>query len=318
MPKALKHFNKIGCMLIMSSIYSFVFSQNLVPNPSFEDTLSCDGTGNINQLAYWVNPTSSTPDFLSSCTNGNFNVPVNVYGSQNARTGNSYVGLVSIINTSSSREYIQVQLTSALIAGKEYCVEFYVCTSDSSTYSINNIGAFLSTNAISSSNGTELICTPQIENSITSPLTQSNTWQLVSDGFIAVGGEHYITIGNFNSNNNTDTTMLNGSSWAEGYQYIDDVSVEKCGVNGINEESLNINIELYPNPSNGSVNISSIKPIKKYSVYSSIGKLIVSDTPHKKDFLLDLENYASSVYIIKFEIDNSIITKKLFINTSVR
>jgi len=287
--------------------------QNLVPNPSFEDTVSCSGSGDINELEFWVNPTLSTPDFLSSCANGNFNVPTNAYGNQSARTGNSYVGLVTIMNASGSREYIQVQLTSPLDAGTEYCVEFYVCTSDSSTYSVNNIGAFLSTNAISSSNGTELICTPQIVNPTSSPLNQLNTWQLVSDSFIATGGEEYLTIGNFNNNSNTDTTMLNSSSWADGYQYIDDVRVEDCGTNGVDEESLNKNTELYPNPSNGSIKISSIKPIKKYYVYSSIGELILSDTPNKMNFQLNFNNYPSSVYIIKMEIDNSLITRKLFI-----
>lgn len=295
-------------------VSTLVCGQNLVPNPSFEDTVNCDGTGDISQLQHWINPTASTPDFLSSCTNGNFNVPSNVYGNQTARTGNSYIGLVSIINASSSREYIQIQLTSPLVAGTQYCVEFYVCVSDSSTYSVNNIGAFLSTNAISSSNGTELMCNPQIVNPISAPLNQLNTWQLVSDSFTASGGEQYLTLGNFNNNGNTDTTMLNGSSWAEGYQYIDDVKVESCSGNSIYENVIDEATLLYPNPSSGFVKIVSIQPIKRYFVFNSIGKLVLADNPNDLDFHLDLSNLPSSTYYIKLEIENSLITRKLFIH----
>lgn len=290
------------------------FCQNLVPNPSFEDTVFCDNTGSIDQLQNWIIPTSSTPDFLSTCAIGNFNVPSNAYGYQNARTGNSYVGLVSIMNASSSREYIQVELTSHLEAGVEYCVEFYVCTSDSSTYSINNIGAFLSPNAISSSNGNVLNYNPQIINPITTPLVQPNSWQLVSGSFIAAGGELYITIGNFNDNNNTDTTMLDGSNWAEGYQYIDDVRVEKCGTNSIFEENTIVNANLIPNPSQGIVNIYSTHLIKQYALYSSIGELIFTKRSNEKNIQLNLNSYPSSIYFIKMIINNKLITRKIIIN----
>ena len=46
------------------------FSQNLVPNPSFEDYSLCPTSSN--QLSYalsWVNPTSSgSPDFYHGCS----------------------------------------------------------------------------------------------------------------------------------------------------------------------------------------------------------------------------------------------------------
>lgn len=311
----LNHLTNISLTVLMLFIMAINgCGQNLVPNPSFEDTVSCTGTGDINDIAIWVNPTLGTPDYLNSCANGNFDVPMNAYGLQTARTGNAYVGIVSIMNSSISREYVQVQLSSPLIAGVEYCVEFYVCTSDSSTYSINNVGAYLSVNPISSSNGMELNYTPQIENPISSPINQLNIWQLVTDSFFASGGEQYLTIGNFNNNSNTDTTMINGSTWAEGYQYIDDVKVQPCSTVNINEFLLSKKLSIYPNPSNGIYNVSSEAKIQEYFIYSSVGKLIKSKKLNTQNFKLNLEEFASGIYYIKLETNNNILQKKLIIN----
>lgn len=304
----------LAIILFFMFATSYIQAQNLVPNPSFEDTVSCPINGNLNNVNLWVNPNSATPDYFHICTFGNFGVPVNGYGNQSARTGNAYAGVISIMNISGYREYLQVQLTSPLSAGVKYCVEFYVMAADSSTYSINNIGAYLSNVPISSPSSNEFTVTPQIENQISSPINQPNVWQLVTDSFIATGGEQYITIGNFNNNSNTDTTMLNGSTWAEGYQYIDDVKLQTCSTVNIDETLLVNQISLYSNPSNGKINISSHETIKNYTVYSSLGQLIINNFPNTTNFQIDLTNYSTGIYYINMQTTKSNITKKIIIN----
>lgn len=78
--------------LLRLSTLIFLFSvcgyaQNLVPNPSFEDTLQCPN-GDFNNIKFWINPTSATPDIFNSCsTDGFTGVPVNYFGNQSASMG---------------------------------------------------------------------------------------------------------------------------------------------------------------------------------------------------------------------------------------
>jgi len=47
---------------------TFCSAQNLVLNPSFEDTILCpDALDQVNRSQYWINPTNSTPDYFNSC-----------------------------------------------------------------------------------------------------------------------------------------------------------------------------------------------------------------------------------------------------------
>lgn len=297
-------------MLIRSNyIYS---QQNLVPNPSFEDTVACPQNGNLNNLSLWMNPTLSTPDYFNSCASGNFSVPQNAYGFQNPRTGTAYVGISSIINGSSWREYIQIQLSSPLVPGEKYCVEFYICTSDSSTYSINNLGAYFSTNSITSPSTTELNVVPQIINN--TPLIQPNTWQIVADSFIASGGENYITIGNFNTNLNTDTSFLNWSSWAEGYHFIDDVKVQACSSTNIyNTNALSNKVKIFPNPTNGILYVQSESVIEKFEVRSSLGETLLISNCYEKNIQIDISKFEYGVYYTYVTTNNIIQIQKIII-----
>jgi hypothetical protein len=51
--------------------------QNLVPNWSFEDTISCA------KMVGWSSY-RLTPNYLSSCNNGQFGVPSNLFGYQSS------------------------------------------------------------------------------------------------------------------------------------------------------------------------------------------------------------------------------------------
>ncbi len=135
-------------------ICSLIFSlsmgaQNLVPNYSFENFSACPTQISQIWLAYfWAEPNQGSPDYFNPCaTPPDASVPNNLFGSQNARTGNSYAGFWSFGGTQGSnvREYIQVQLTDSLIAGKEYCISFYVSRAGQTQYAISNLGTLFTT-----------------------------------------------------------------------------------------------------------------------------------------------------------------------------
>src|SRR5690554_3199107 len=193
-------------------------AQNLVPNPSFETYSQCPDPATLDPMPNdmmelatgWNNPTGYTPDYFHACVNlpNSFGVPTNGYGSQDARTGNAYAGLITMYGETEAREYIQTELTESLIAGKQYLVTFYVCLGKVCTYAANNIGAYFSNTSVSVSHSWVLPYIPQISNNpFTNPLTNMVGWTEVSGVFTAVGGEQYMIIGNFNSYASTDTTI---------------------------------------------------------------------------------------------------------------
>jgi len=313
--------------MIRLLFYYFVFlieflanSQNLVPNSSFENYSICPNSGNenIESSLNWYNPTAYSPDYYNSCATDivyGQSVPNNGFGYQPAKSGVAYAGLITMIETD-GREYIQTTLTDSLTAGVTYTVKFYVSAADSSPYAANNIGAYFSNNPVSSGDSWYLPFTPQIKNdSSANPLDDRYGWTEVSGSFIAQGGEKFITIGNFNNDLNTDTTFhSDGSTWLSfSYHYIDDVSVTDSTLS-LYEEFNQSQISVYPNPSYGNIHIKSTEVIEELQVYSSLGQLVLSQSPKTKDFKVDLSSFEDGMYYITLQFNESTITKKIIIN----
>lgn len=204
---------RISAIVVLALIRMYcVHAQNLVPNPSFEDTIACPNTPNqLNYAKFWVNPTQGSPDYLNACntTIYNLNVPYTGNGYQNARTGVAFAGFYAFQKIMPNyREYVQVKLTDTLIAGRKYLVSFYVNLSNISQYSISSIGAFFSYTAISSSSTSVLNYTPQIQNTQGVQLADTVQWKLVQDTLVASGTEAYLTIGNFKIDSQSDTSYI--------------------------------------------------------------------------------------------------------------
>ncbi|MFK7953634.1 MAG: PKD domain-containing protein [Ekhidna sp.] len=148
----------------------------------------------------------------------------------------------------------------------------------------------------------------------------------------------------FTSQNNNDGTYTLTASSGDSYQWLADreiveggtnqtlivqlgdpkeytvlVTIGSCEilsdgdvVNSILSESINI----YPNPSNGIVNISSeislLKP--EYSVYNSSGQFVAKGLFDSGKTFVDLSDQNSGLYIIKLNIRGELITKSIVIS----
>ncbi len=238
---------------------------NLVPNPSFEIYTTCPSIyGQIYFAQPWFQPnyyfgtvtTACSSELYHTCAPfGQVSVPVNnTSGHQSPKSGNGYAGFV-LRNQGAitSLEYIETSLVSKLLKGKTYCVEFYVSLSDTSIYAISHIGAFFSNDSLlyNSSTYSNIPVVPQVENSSSIVITDKNNWTLISGQFIAIGGEDYMTIGNFRDNAST-TTQNVGGFYPYAYYYFDDVSVVCCDC----DTAVIINI-IIPNvftPNNDNIN----------------------------------------------------------------
>jgi hypothetical protein len=211
-----------------------VWSQiNLIPNPSFEIIDTCSfSLGHLSIAKPWKDP-ALTADIYSSCsTIPDVNVPDNIWGNQYAHSGNNYSGIqvFSKIFNSGQRayEYLQTHTLLPLQSHHIYYMEFFVSLSDSVCLVCNSIGSRITVDSISCEPLNQLYGQQQITN--ISPLNNKNSWVKISGKHLAIGGENYITIGNFLSPNESDTVKIQGCNTSSkyslmSYYYIDDVSL---------------------------------------------------------------------------------------------
>ena len=236
-----KLFLSVSCILLLAT---FSHAQNIVPNPSFEDHISCPNSSS--QMFYavpWGQPPGhqGTSDYFHECCvsplplqNPPVGVPANLLGNQAARTGDAYGGFFSIDGPTDGdyREYLQAPLTTPMTVGIRYCVRFYVSLSDQSTNSTDGIGAYFSTQPVSGPGSLPLSFPAQI--TIDSIIRNYTGWQEVYGEFVADQAYSYITIGNFITQGQTtigagapvDPNQVPPVLPIPGaYYFIDDVSV---------------------------------------------------------------------------------------------
>lgn len=226
-------------MISLSAMPFFGFTQNLVPNPSFEDTITNPGSCLIADAEFWNSANAATPDYL---------MPYGCGGSSLiARSGSSCAGIFCYqFPFNNLREYIQVELTDTLIQGKSYCVEGYFMPAKV-RYACNNVGFLFTDTEINQANLDYIPLIPQIENSVSNPLTDTLTWKRVSGSFIANGSEKFLIIGNFRDDNNIDTSLILPGYTNAAYTLIDDVSVTLCPDPTIPESTLFVPSAFSPN-----------------------------------------------------------------------
>jgi hypothetical protein len=230
-------------------------SQNLVPNGSFELYSGCPTYyTQIDCVLFWTNPAvwpgpGGSPDYFNICATPSsyVSVPDNIFGYQQANTGDAYCGIILWDMTTLFREYIQVPLTTTLQPGC-YHFEMYVNLANKFKYASDPIGVYFLSSPVSGiPNFLPLPYTPQI--SLTGFTTDTLNWLLLSGNYTATGNESYLIIGNFNNDATTTTAMVNTSGvYDQSYVFIDDVSLTPCPAAWINEHGRKESFKIYPNP----------------------------------------------------------------------
>ncbi len=318
------------CLILLS--FSFgkgeeAFAQtNLVPNPSFEVYDTCPGLGvrGIENAIPWLNPSTmgGSPDYMNVCaiSTPDFYVPSNSWGFEYAHSGVAYAGLVAyavdIQYQTPIREYIQVKLSDTLMVGKNYCVSFYVSLADNSTnhaaykqVAITEMGLYFSNNSITANNWLPLPYTPQVNSPANVYLNDTANWVQITGTYSALGGEKYITIGNFKGNNTDTITIINTIYSPYAYYYVDDVSVVDCTV-GVDELTDDEQISIYPNPSQGIFEVKSEKyKIQSIEVFNVLGEKIYKE--ELKDVTATINLQAPpGVYFMQVQTEKGILRKK--------
>ena len=183
------------------------FSQNLIPNGSFEDVNICSEFDAPCAPAAWKTTSPLLPKYLENDSN------------------NKYVG-ITVFNTSSQniRQYLQVQLLCPLIKDKLYRFSIKVKPEKAI---IESFGILFSDSSMFFEKDELIKSKPNIElNQIyfSIPKKKRKDWVKIEAEYRANGNERFIIIGNFQTDSEQKKVFLFQSKQFTDYFYsIDDV-----------------------------------------------------------------------------------------------
>jgi len=227
--------NKLILFLLPLIFTNQIFSQNLVPNSSFEEYFDCPQNMNqINKAVFWYHEAynQSEGDFFNLCDSTLGGVWY-FYQTQIPHSGNGMAGFAIFSSPGANyeyREYNKVKLTQSLSLNTNYCISYYVSLIGYSTYAIDALCACVSTDSLlcQDPNIMLLPCSNFVCNTAGNIIKDTLNWTKVTMTYTAQGGEQFLTLGNFKTTPQTiseDTGHPGG--WAS-YYFIDDVAVYEC------------------------------------------------------------------------------------------
>jgi gliding motility-associated-like protein len=166
-----------------------------------------------------------------------YGVPQNLWDHCWPVEGHAYACMV-IYRTvfEGNRMYLESKLNASLIAGKDYCLSFFVSLLDSTRITIDQIGAYISTDTLENYTWDEcdscyIIVNPQIVSPPGQFFDIRNKWYEISGVYHAMGGEKFITIGNFKGPNLTNYIWVPGGTntfTPDGAYELDMITLFEC------------------------------------------------------------------------------------------
>ncbi len=299
---------------------------NLVPNPSFENYTTCPYNGGQAWSAEpWYNAYGGC-DYFNECGTNGYDVPLNKIGWEYARTGRGYSQISAWSNLyPNAREFLGVELEDTLVASNNYLVSFFVSMPDSIWYAVKNVGIYLSKEQPVSNADSLLGKAPQIEYQGSNYLDNKVGWIKIEDIYVAEGGEKYLTIGNFDTDEKTDTLFVPDGGvfrpsqpdyWELSGYFIDDVSVVLDTTTSIKENG-KLDFSVYPNPVDDELNIhlNTHTFIHKVALYDIQGKLVMEQNNFGSthDISIALPYLFEGIYVLRITSNQDEMRKKIII-----
>jgi hypothetical protein len=304
--KAKNHLLHWLCAIFVSGVLcSDLRAQvNLVPNPSFEDTIACPTMfGQMDFCDHWSSYLYS-PDYINSCNINGVGIPLNGAGFQYPFHGSAY----SLLATAdfqapwNFREFIGVQLNQPTIPELKYYISFYY----SRAYSIvgfitgatNNLGIrFLNQSYTAGTNPMP------IDNfshgKIDSICYDTTNWSRAFFEFQSDTSFQYLVIGNFYDNAHTDTFGFMNNS---GGYYIDAVCLSTDSSFTANWTTIYENESnsylLKNNIANNILIVYSLLSIP-YEIYERNGDLILKGRLNASSTEIDVSSLENGIYFIR-------------------
>ncbi|UZO80863.1 OmpA family protein [Aquimarina sp. ERC-38] len=217
----------INCVLFIK--INSIYSQNLIPNPSFEETNVAvkkltHQMRNFGIMSDWKALTNSPDAYHPFLAEVDFahKAPkfLNQFGPQEPRTGEGKVGF--FVAGNASKEGIIAPLTAPLKAGTYYYFHMYVSLSEGISNSCtSSIGPYFTAIV------PRITETSKFNLHITSPelLCDTQGWTKVCGVYKAKGTEKYVSIGYFS--NSPKGKGIKGGDFRDAYYFVDDLELRE-------------------------------------------------------------------------------------------
>jgi len=246
-------------LLMNLALAAMAMAQNLVLNPSFEDTTLCDVYDAIRTPAIrWYNANTATPDIWDCDTVrrcGNYIMDptdsgVQFQGYKYAFDGDRFAAGYQWYgpNGSNTRDYFTSKLATPLTSGMSYVVTLWCARPSGMNGAIDHIGVYFGPDSLHEPYPTTIHLTPQVQlRDPNSTYISDTSWVQLTDTFLASGGEEWVIVGTFLDANDVDGISLSGGSQQPTtYYYIDLLSVEPLigqAVAGVSRDQNSLKME---------------------------------------------------------------------------
>ncbi len=248
----------------MAIVSNIAFAQNLILNPGFE-------TNSLSTGCYTNQPASSVTSSLSNITAfySGTQDGIDIGVSSACYAGGANSGTTHIVMAGLSGpnmfESISFGLTTPIVASQTYDLTFYAHNSNPVAPESLSVGISNVANSFGSL-------------AVVVPLSSTVAYTLYSASFTAPVGGNYLTI---------EPTSL-GDFWFG----LDDFSLVLSSTTGTNEKPLSNNINVYPNPTTGTVFLSD-----NYSVTLTdlTGKILLEE---QNTNTVDMTNQPTGLYFL--------------------
>jgi len=292
-------------------------SQNLITNPSFEDTISCPNNWNQVERANGWYSVNLSPDYFNSCSSVfNVDVPTNYLGYANPAERNAYMGLATFLSvTPNYREILGSELNQILIPGTKYYITACIIRADTivADCAAPKFGFKFSKTYWPNSN---VIDNYSHFHSDSIYLDKTN-WTTISGSFVADSAYQFIYIGNFYTDSiiNPIQCSITGS-YHFGYNLIDMICVSTdsltcnfdCNSNvGFEETLIPEEISIYPNPFDEKIYINVLNNSRmEFSLFDLSNRVILQhEIINSKS--IEAKNLPNGMYIYRILSKNGIV-----------
>lgn len=189
-------------------------AQNYIKNHEFSGAEKVNYRAQIHKADGWSNANGGSVDlFYKDACKSNVGIPKNFMGEQASEA--NYAGFTAfyddqIINWSQTigkreltettgygkySEYLQGELTEALIAGQTYVFSIEISLAEKSGRAVSGLGVYFSPEKVEEKNNKMLNLKPQIV--FDEFIEDKENWVTVTGTFVATGGEKYFVLGAF-------------------------------------------------------------------------------------------------------------------------
>jgi OOP family OmpA-OmpF porin len=236
---------RILLLLCLSGIFQckISFSQNLIPDPSFEDT-SINVEENLQNWHKYFG--HDTPDYFNLGNSHPHNDLFDRFmGGTLPRDGDGFMGIFCYRvcpskNSRNVREFIESPLICKLVKDSVYSFRISLCLDAESNIIIRNFGVLFTEKPREIKSESKLFLTKPSISFDSIWLDDISGWMTMQKSYTASGNENYIVLGNFAPDNKTFTRPREvkydagrKEKWnlvkheSAAYYYIDDLVLEK-------------------------------------------------------------------------------------------